>query len=90
MAAHRFEGVADGNVDVLMAMGILGIAGHHHFFARHRQHNFDVIQLALVVAPVARLDHDLAVGYAVEILLKFVDFLLDALFDSVGTIKISE
>lgn len=50
------------DIDILMRMVLAGVARHRNLAFRQHEMNGDVVKLALAVAPVTRLDHDVAGG----------------------------
>src|SRR5581483_599892 len=64
LAARRREGVADGDIGVLVRLSA-GFVAHRQQLARHRQADVDLVPPALVMMPVRRLQGDVATGDAV-------------------------
>src|SRR5262245_9151751 len=65
--AHRgIEGVADGDIDVLVRLVLRSLLIHMHVVAGHADVDADLVELALVVMPVRRLDGDVAAHDALE------------------------
>jgi hypothetical protein len=78
------EGVANGDIDVLMRVIEWACAIHHHVLARHADIDAHVIQLALVMVAVRRLHHDAAADDAVVEAFELRRLLADALLDGGG------
>jgi hypothetical protein len=64
-AAGGVERIADGHVYVLMRVVLGRLAAHDEFIARHRQVDANMVELALMVAAMRRLDHHPAAHDAV-------------------------
>src|SRR5262245_26979711 len=76
--AHRgIEGVADGDIDVLVRLVLRAFLIHVHVVARHADVDADLVKLALVVMPVRRLDGDVAAHDALEKAVKLGGLLAD-------------
>src|SRR6476659_7785155 len=80
--AHRgIEGVADGDIDVLMRLVLRAFLIHMHVVARHADVDADLVELALVVMAMRRLDGDVAAHDALEEAVELGCFLADDRFD---------
>src|SRR5579859_1811752 len=94
LAAHAIESVPYRDTDILIDMGILGVAASHQFGARDGDVDSDVegLSLAVKAAGVAmvRFDHDAAAGDLVVYLFEFEGFFSDSLLESVGMIDTME
>jgi hypothetical protein len=90
LAPRSVEGIADSHIDVLMGVVRGGIAPDHHFSARNRQIDTNMIEFAFVVMCVWRFDNYSAAGDAAVKLLKSSGSLADALFNSVGMSNATE
>jgi hypothetical protein len=90
LAPRSVEGIADSHIDVLMGVVRSGIAPDHHFSARNRQIDTNMIEFAFAVMCVWRFDNYSAAGDAVVKLLKPSGSLADARFNSVGMSNATE
>src|SRR6516164_5815349 len=57
---RRVERIANGDIDILVRMVERPGMADKHVLARHADVDANVVELALMVVPVGRLDHDLA------------------------------
>ena len=90
LARRRVEGVADGHVDVLV--GVVPGAGvvDHDLLAGHADVDAHVVELALGLAPVRRLDHDAAADDALEVALELAGLFPDVGLDGLGRLHVAE
>src|SRR5215831_7882697 len=89
--AHRgIEGVADGDINVLVRLVLRAFLIHMHVVARHADVDADLVTLALVVMPVRRLDGDVAAHDALEKAVKLGGLLADDRFHGGRWIHVAE
>ena len=80
--AHRgVEGVADGDIDVLMGVVLRSFLIYVHVLAWHADVDADLVELALVVMAMRRLDGHVAAHDALEEAVELGCFLADDRFD---------
>ena len=85
---RRVEGVADGDIHILM--GVIGGLGpvDHHVLARYADIDPYTVKLALVVMAVRRLDHHGATDDAVVEAFELLRLLADARLDRGGGVHV--
>ena len=90
LAPHGIEGIAESHIDVLMGVVRGRIASDHHFSARNRQIDTNMIEFSFTVMCVWRF-HDYSTHHdAVVKPRKSFGTLTDAGFNSVGMSKATE
>src|SRR5512144_1399978 len=78
---RSIEGIANGDIDILVRMVQRPGMADEDVLPRHADVDADIVELALVVMPVGRLDDDLATDNPVMEVLEFGGLLADPRLD---------
>ena len=87
---RRVEGVADRHVDILVGVVLGPRVVDHDLLAGHADVDAHVVELALGVTPVRRLDHHAAAYDAIEKTFQLAGLLPDVGLDGFGRIHVAE